>query len=219
VPRRNLIPFALLAVLVVLALLFAVIGQTSSPNRASLAVQNASNATFGDPTGSTSFSMNRLDSLSAALHSRSSISQERVITYHAPAPTRLTVSQRTGTGLRRVAVLGPSGIPCVLSAYTAIVGGNTAWNAAGDTYTRVESLADYSARVPHASGTTCAPQPATVHGTVAERAILRSGYLVNLTLIVSVPPQTLANGRPATSGVEGEQLQLLTIGGTAVANL
>src|ERR1700722_9068686 len=119
VPRRNLIPFVLLAVLVVLALVFAVIGQTSSPNRASLAVQNASSATFGDPTGSTSFSMNRFDSLSAELHS-SSISQERLITYRAPTPTRLTVYQRLGTGLRRVAVLGPNAVPCVLSAYTAI---------------------------------------------------------------------------------------------------
>ena len=218
-PRRNLIPFVLLAVLVVLALVFAVIGQTSSPNRASLAVQNASSATFGDPTGSTSFSMNRIDSLSAALHSSSSISQERIITYRAPAPARLTVYQRSAVGLRRVAVLGPDAIPCVLSAYTAIVGGNTAWNANGDTYTRVESLADYSARVPRASGGHCAPQPSAVHGSVAERAILTSGYLVDLTLIVSVPPQTLANGRAATSGVEGEQLQLLTIGGTPVAKL
>jgi hypothetical protein len=217
VPRRNLIPFALLAVLLVGALIFAIIGQTSSPNRASLAVQNANSATFGDPTGSTSFSMNRVDSLSATLHSRS-ISQVRLITYRAPAP--LTVYQRSGArSVRRLAVLGPSAIPCALSAYSAIVGGNTAWNANGDTYTRVESLADYSARVPHPSGGTCSPQPSAVHGTVAERAILKSGYLVDVTLIVSVPAQTLANGRPAVHGVEGERLELLTIGGTAVANL
>ena len=119
----------------------------------------------------------------------------------------------------RVAVLGPSAIPCVLSAYTSIVGGTTAWNADGDSYTRDESLADFSARVPHSSGTTCAPQPSAVHGTVAERAILRSGYLVDLTLIVSVPPQRLPDGRPAAHGMEGERLQLLTIGGTAVADL
>ena len=71
VPRRNLIPFTLLAVLVILALVFAVIGQTSSPNRASLAVQNATSATFGDPAGSNSFTMNLSASLSASLHSSS----------------------------------------------------------------------------------------------------------------------------------------------------
>ena len=41
---------------------------------------------------------------------------------------------------------------------------------------------------------------------MAERAILRSGYLVDLTLIVSVPAQRLANGRPAAHGIEGERL-------------
>ena len=211
-PRRNLIPFALLAVLVILALVFAVVGQTSSPNRASIAVQNATSATFGDPAGSNSFSMNLSASLSASLRS-GSISQERLITYRPPG--HLTVYQRVGADARRVAVLGPSAIPCVLSSYTAIVGGNTAWNANGNTFTRDETLADFSARVPHSSATTCAPQPSAVHGSVAERAILKSGYLVDLTLVVSVPAQRLANGQPAPHGIEGERLQLLTIGGTA----
>ena len=62
-------------------------------------------------------------------------------------------------------------------------------------------------------------EPSAVHGTVAERAILKAGYLVDLTLIVSVPAQQLANGRPAPHGIEGERLQLLTIGGTPVAKL
>jgi hypothetical protein len=131
----------------------------------------------------------------------------------------LTVYQEVGARTVRVAVLGPRAVPCVLSAYTSIVGGNTAWNASGNTYTRDESLADYSARVPHSSGTTCAPQASAVHGTVAERAILKSGYLVDLTLIVSVPAQRLADGRPAAHGMEGERLRLLTIGGTRVADL
>jgi hypothetical protein len=216
VPRRNLIPFVLLAVLVILALVFAVVGQTSSPNRNTLAVQNATNATFGDPAGSNAFSMNLSASLSASLRS-GSISQVRLITYSPPG--RLTVSQRVGASTHRVAVLGPSAIPCVLSAYTSIVGGDTAWNADGNTYTRDESLADFSARVPRSSATTCAPQPSAVHGSVAERAILKSGYLVDLTLIVSVPAQRLADGRPATHGLEGERLQLLSIGGTLIANL
>ena len=217
VPRRNLIPFALLAALVVLALLFAVLGQTSSPSRGSIAVQNAAGATFGDPTGSTSFSMNVANSLAPTLHS-SAITQERLVVYSAP--TRLTVYQRTATRPPvRIAVLGADAIPCVLSAYASMVGGSTAWNGNGDSYTRVESLADYSARVPHSSGSTCAPQPSAVHGTVAEQAILRSGYLVDVTIIVSVPAQRLPDGQPATYGVEGERLQLLTIGGASVADL
>ena len=215
-PRRNLIPFTLLAVLVILALVFAVIGQTSSPNRASLAVQNATSATFGDPAGSNSFTMNLSASLSASLHA-SSISQERLIRYNAPS--RLTVYERVGPRTVRLAVLGPSAIPCVLSSYASIVGGDTAWSADGNTYTRDESLADFSSRVPHSSTTTCEAQPSAVHGSVAERAILKSGYLVDLTLIVSVPAQRLANGRPASHGIEGERLQFLTIGGTAVADL
>jgi hypothetical protein len=160
--------------------------------------------------------MNLSASLSASLHS-SFTSQRRLITYRAPGP--LTVYQLVGARTVRLAVLGPSAIPCVLSSYTSIVGGDTAWNADGNTYTRDESLADFSSRVPHSSGTTCEPQPSAVHGSVAEQAILRSGYLVDLTLIVSVPAQRLANGRPAAHGIEGERLAFLTIGGTAVADL
>jgi len=216
VPRRHLIPFILLAVLVILALVFAVIGQTSSPNRASLAVQNATSATFGDPAGSNSFTMNLSASLSASVHT-SFTSQKRLVTYRAP--DRLTVSQRVGARTVRLAVLGPSAIPCVLSSYTSIVGGTTAWNADGTTYTRDESLADFSSRVPNSTSTTCEAQPSAVRGSVAEQAILRSGYLVDLTLIVTVPAQRLADGRPAAHGVEGERLEFLTIGGTAVADL
>jgi hypothetical protein len=216
VPRRNLIPFLLLAVLVILALVFAVIGQRSSPNRASLAVENATSATFGDPAGSNSFTMNLSASLSASLHS-SFTSQKRLITYRAPS--RLTVYQVVGTRTVRRAVLGPSALPCVLSSYTSIVGGETAWSGDGTTYTRDETLAEFSSRVPNSSSTTCEPEPSAVRGSVAEQAILRSGYLVDLTIIVSVPAQRLANGQPAAHGIEGERLAFLTIGGTAVADL
>jgi hypothetical protein len=216
VPRRNLIPFALLAVLVVLTLLFAVIGQRSSPDRASLAVQNATDATFGNPAGSTSFSMNVVNSLSASIRSRFS-SQERLVVYRPPG--RMTVYRRSGARPPvRIAVLGANAIPCVLSAYTSIVGGSTAWTATAqsDQYARVESLADYSARVPHASGSICAPQPSAVRGTVEEQAALMSGYLVGLTVIVTVPAQRLPDGRPAPHGIEAEELELLTIDGTSM---
>ena len=187
---------------------FAVIGQTSSPNRASLAVQNATSATFGDPTGSNSFTMNLSASLSASLHS-SFTSQD------ASSPTATGPADRLRTGRfkhRASAVLGPTAVPCVLSSYTTIVGGSTAWSGDGNTYTRDETLADFSSRVPNSSSTTCEPQPSAVHGSVAEQAILKSGYLVDLSLIVSVPAQRLANGRPAAHGIEGERLEFVRIG-------
>lgn len=215
-PRRNLVPFVLLALLVVLALVFAAIGLRSSPNRASLTVQNATSATFGDPPGSSSFSMIRIDSLAPTARS-ARIRQERLITYHASS--HLTVSQRQGSTMVRIAVLAPAAVPCIVSTYTGIVGGSTAWNASGNTYTRVESLADFSARVPDSSAPDCAPVPSAVRGTVAERAILRSGYLVDLTLVVNVPSQRTASGRPAAHGVEGERLELQSIGGTPVTDL
>ena len=105
----------------------------------------------------------------------------RLITYRSPAP--LTVYQRVRREHRAASrSLGPTADPVRPAArYTSIVGGSTAWSGNGDTYTRVETLADFSARVPHSSGTICAPQPSAVHGTVAERAILKSGYLVDVT--------------------------------------
>ena len=99
----------------------------------------------------------------------------------------MTVFQHEGTRTVRIAVLGPAAIPCVLNAYTSVVGGSTPWNANGDSFTRDETLDDFSARVPHTAGGVCAPRPSEAHGTVAERAIVRSGYLIDLTLIVSVP--------------------------------
>ena len=215
-PRRNLIPLVLVIVLLVLALVFAVLGQSSAPNRSSLRVQNATSATFGDPTGTESFSLQLTDSLSATL-TTGATTERRLIVY--TAPDLLTVSQYVGTRTVRVATLGPAAIPCVLGAYASIVDGSTPWMATGDNYTRDESLADYSGRVPHLSGRTCTPQPSAVRGTVAERAILKAGYLIDLTLIVSVPPQRLANGKEAAHGTEGERLQLLSIGHTAVAKL
>ena len=82
-----------------------------------------------------------------------------------------------------------------------------------------ESLADYSGRVPDATGTTCSPRPSPVRGTVAEVADVKSGYLVSVRLTVVVPPQRLANGSAATHGVEGEALNLLKIDGRPTSAL
>jgi hypothetical protein len=58
-----------------------------------------------------------------------------------------------------------------------------------------------------------------VQGTVQERAAVRSEYLVGVRLTVVVPPQKLANGQPAASGVENQALVLLEINGTRTAAL
>jgi hypothetical protein len=215
--RRPLVPLLVLAVLTVLALGLAVLGFNSSPDRPSLAVQNATARTFGAPPGTVPFTVNVIDTLST-VRGTGALSQVRHAVY--TIPSRLVVTQRVGRRTSRVAVLGPSATPCLLASYTADSGGSTAWLSQGnDTYTRTESLAEYSSRVPRSSGTSCAPQPTDVRGTVAERAVLRAGYLVDLALTVTVPPQRLPNGQSASSGIEGEQLQLVSIGGTPVGKL
>ena len=210
-PRRNLVPLALLALLALGTVAFAVLGASSAPSGATLTVQNASTRTFGTPTGSTSFGLDLVNTISAA-GSNGTISQVRQIDY--TPPSRMTVSQVGGSGSKLIAVLSPSAISCTLSAYTAIVGGSTPWTASGKAYARTETLAAYDARVPHAAATSCEPRSTSVQGQVKERAAVRAGYMVGVRLIVVVPPQTLANGRRAASGVEDQTLVVLEINGS-----
>ena len=210
-PRRNLIPFALLAVLALATLGFAVLGASSAPGAATLTVQNASTETFGSPTGSTSFAMDVVSTLSAGAGT-GTITQARLVAY--VPPQHMAVYQVTGRSTRLLAVLDQSAITCALSAYTSIVGGTTPWTANGSTYTRTETLAVYSARVPRTAGPSCAPQPTAVHGRVLEIAVVRSGYLISVRLTVVVPPQKLSNGTEAAHGAESEALVLLRINGT-----
>ena len=210
-PRRNLIPFALLAVLALATLGFAVLGASSAPGAATLTVQNASTETFGSPTGSTSFAMDVVSTLSAGAGT-GTITQARLVAY--VPPQHMAVYQVTGRSTRLLAVLDKSAITCALNAYTSIVGGTTPWTANGSTYTRTETLAVYSARVPRTAGPSCAPQPTAVHGRVLEIAVVRSGYLISVRLTVVVPPQKLSNGAEAPHGAESEALVLLRINGT-----
>jgi hypothetical protein len=217
VRRRNLIPLAILAVLAVLTAVFAVVGATAAPSAETVTVQNASARTFGTPTGSVPFVAALTNTLASGPNGRTQ-SQERVLRY--TPPDRMAVLQLTNAGLQPLGVLPPQGASCILSAFSSIVGGTTPWAAKGDgTYTRTETLADYSARVPTGGTTTCQPQPAAVHGQVSERALVRSGYLIDVRLTVVVPPQSLSNGRPAAAGVEGEQLAMSEIGNTRVRTL
>jgi hypothetical protein len=216
VPRRNLIPLLLLAVLGVGTLGFAALGASSAPSGATLTVQNASVRTFGTPTGSTSFAMDLVNTLSAG-GTKGTVSQVRQIVFKPP--DRMAVYQEIGSTSKLIAVLPPSASTCSLSTYTAVVGGSTPWTASGASFVRSETLTAYDARVPAGTATTCEPRSTTVQGTVHERAAVRSGYLIGLRLTVVVPPQTLSNGQHATSGVENQALVLLEINGTRTAAL
>jgi hypothetical protein len=213
VPRRNLIPLALLAALGLGTLGFAVLGASSAPSGATLTVQNGSGLTFG---GSTSFAMDLVNTVSSG-GSTGTISQVRQIDYLPPS--RMTVYQEVGSTSKLLGVLSPSAIACSLSTYTAVVGGSTPWTGSGAAYVRTETLADYEARVPHATATSCEPQPTSVRGQVEERAAVRAGYLVGVRLTVVVPPQTLSNGQPAAHGVENQALVVLEVHGTRIRAL
>jgi hypothetical protein len=211
VPRRNLIPLALLAVLGLAALVFAVLGASAAPSGATLAVQNGSSRTFGTPTGSTSFTMDVVNAVTSG-STNGTVSQVRQVRY-AP-PDRMLVYQQVGSSSKLIATLDPSMIPCTLSTYTALVGGPTPWTPNGTAYVRTETLTTFADRVPAATATTCAPQPTPVLGQVRETASVRDGYLVGLRLTVVVPAQKLADGARTTHGVENQALVLLEIDGT-----
>lgn len=215
-PRRNLIPLTLLAVLGLGTLAFAVLGASSAPSGATLTVQNASGQTFGSPAGSTSFTMDLVNTISAG-GSTGTISQVRQVDYLPPA--RMVVYQESGSTSKLLAVLTPPAIACSLSTYTTIVGGSTPWTGNGTAYVRTETLADYDARVPQATATSCEPQPTSVRGQVMERAAVRAGYLVGVRLTIVVPAQTLKNGQPAAHGQEEQALVMLEIDGTHVRAL
>ena len=214
--RRHLIPFVLLAVLGLGGLGFAVLGASSAPSGATLAVQNGSARTFGTPTGSTSFALDLVNTISTG-GSHGNVSQVRQVDYKPPS--RMTVYQETGTSSKLIAVLSPAAAACTLSTYTAIVGGSTPWTPSGTAFVRTETLAAYDARVPSATATTCAPRTSTVQGTVNERAAVRGDYLVGVRLTVVVPAQKTQNGRSAAGGSENQALILLQINGVRTSTL
>jgi hypothetical protein len=216
VPRRNLIPPLLLAVLALGGLAFAVLGASSAPSGATLTVQNGSVRTFGAPTGSTSFAMDLVNTISAG-GSKGTVSQVRQVVYKPPA--HMFVYQQVGSSTKLIAVLHPPAIACSLSTYKAIVGGPTPWTESGANFVRTETLQAYTARVPAATATSCGPRASAVHGTVKERAAVRAGYLVGIRLSVDVPPQTLSNGQRAASGMENQALVMLRINGTRTVAL
>jgi hypothetical protein len=205
-PPRNLVPLALLVVLTVATALFAVLGVRSAPTSTTIQVQNAAEQTFGTPTGANSWIMELVTSVNVGVGTANGTT-ERLIDYSAPS--RMVVYDVSGSSAKIAGVLHQPAVSCVLSSYAAMLQGQASWNQKGRTFTRTESLADYSARVPHASGTTCTPVPSATPGQVHETAILRSDYLVAARAQVVAP----------THGTQGETLVFIKIGDVPVRTL
>jgi len=204
-PRRNLIPLTLLAVLAVLTAFLAVIGAASAPT-ATIQVQNATEKTFGTPTGANSWIMELVTSVNVGVGTANGTT-ERLIDYSAP--DRMVVYDVSGTSAKLAGVLRQPAISCVLSSYTAMLQGQGAWQQKGGTFTRTESLAEYSARVPRANGSNCEALASTAQGQVHETAIIRSDYLVAARAQLVVP----------THGTQGETLVFIRIGKVPVRTL
>ena len=208
-PRRNLVPLALLAALAVLTAGFAALAVSAAPPTGSVTVQNATAQTLGSPAGTTSFSVE----LTAIATETGGATGSSVHLIDYRPPDRMVVYQVTP----RPALLGhlsQAAIDCVLASYSAIVEGPTPWKATGSAFTRTESLQEFTARVPQPNGQVCAPQPAPAHGQVQERAVLRAGYLVELRTVAIVPPQTLSGGSSAVAGTQSETFDFIRINGT-----
>jgi hypothetical protein len=205
-PRRNLVPLLLLAVLAVLTAVFAVLGFASAPTATTIQVQNATEQTFGTPTGANSWIMELVTSVNVGVGTANGTT-ERLIEY--VAPNRMVVYNVSGRSAKIAGVLRQPAVTCVLSSYSAMLQGEGSWKQKGGTFTRKESLADYSARVPRASGTTCQAVASTTQGQVYETAILRSDYLIAARAQVVVP----------THGTQGETLVFVRIANVPVRTL
>jgi hypothetical protein len=205
-PRRNLIPLVVLAVLTALTAGSAVLGARKAPTSTTIQVQNAAEETFGAPTGTNSWIMELLTSVNVGVGTANGTT-ERLIQYSAP--NRMVVYDVSGSSAKIAGVLRQPAISCVLSSYSAMLQGDRSWNQKGSTFQRTESLADYSARVPRANGSTCEAVASTTQGQVHEVAVLRSDYLVAARAQVVAPAH----------GSQGETLVFIRIGGVAVRSL
>lgn len=206
-PRRNLIPLLLLAVLAVLTALFAVLGVRNAPTSTTIQVQNAAEMTFGTPTGANSWILELITSVNVGVGTANGTT-ERLIDYSAP--DRMVVYDVSGNSAKIAGVLRQPAVSCVLSSYAAMLQGPASWTQkTGGTFTRTESLSEYSARVPRPSGTTCQAVANTSQGQVHSTAIIRSGYLIAARARVVAP----------TQGVQSETLVFVRIGNVSVRSL
>jgi hypothetical protein len=148
------------------------------------------------------------------------VSQQRILRYAAPM-NRIAVYQPTSSGNSQpLGVVQGASVSCALSSFSTLVGGSTAWAAAGGgSYTRTESLAEFSARVPDTMSPTCAPQQSRTDGQVSERALVKSDYLVAVGVTIVVHVGASKTGGPAGRIVQGQELEMIEIGNTPVRTL
>lgn len=188
----------MLAGLAILTTAFAVLAVVMSPGGTSLTVQNGATDTFG----AHSFSLDLTSSVSAG-KGTGTITQVRLITYSAPSHM---VVKRISPVAGVLGKLQPDAISMVINGYIAVTSGPTPWIRHGSSFTRTESLVNFTARVSHEK---------SAQGKVYETAMLNDGYLDYVNLKVVVPSQKLAGGKTAVGGVVGETFRLLRINGIA----
>lgn len=166
-------------------------------------VQNATDATYGSPLGTTSFTLDLTSSVSSDGTS-GFITQIRQINYSPrhgmivtqTAPARLAPGQAT-----------PAQIVTTLKEYAAITNG-TGWAQSGSTLTRTEPFASFYDRINRATSST-----STAVGTVRETVVVRGGYLVLLRLNAVVTHQARSNGAVAPGAIVNETYRFLRING------
>jgi hypothetical protein len=197
----RVIPLTLLGTMTLLAGGAAVWAQLDGPDGATITVQNATAATFGQPLGSTSFTMDLASNVSAG-GTKGFISSTRRVLY---------VSSNDMEVAQTKPVLGPpqrqskAQTQEALRQYGAVTGGVLPWAHSGNALTRTESFTAFSARV--------TPGEQVADGTVHESVVVRGGYLVLINLRVVVPRQTLSDGAVAPGGVVIQTYRFLRING------
>jgi hypothetical protein len=192
---HRVIPLVLLAVLGLLTLGFAVLALTMSPNSADLAVHNGTDETFSAQQFSIQLTDTQANSQGTA---QSSV---RVIEF--TAPNRLQVFQASPK-LHLLGSVHGRALVTAITEYAAITGGSTGWVRHGSHFDRSESLTAYAQRL---------GQKSVATGTVAETAVVRSGYLVADVLTLHIKSATGPNGPTAVGGTAQETLHVLRING------
>jgi hypothetical protein len=197
---RRHIPLTLLGLLTLLAGGGAVWAQLDGPDGATITVQNATAATYGDPPGSTSFTLDLMSCVKSGGTS-GCIAQTRRISY---VPGRYMVVYQTQPSRKLLGTVPPAGIAFTVGQYVRVPGGSSPWAHAGTTLTRTETLAAFSHRVTMSKAAT---------GKVYETAVVRNGYLVSVRLKVVVRTQVLPNGQEYLGFVINQTYRIVRVNG------
>ncbi len=199
---RGSIPHILLGLLTALTGGAIALSLLTGPPGANVILQNATAATYGSPLGTTSFTLNLASSVSTSGTS-GFITQTRRVVY---APSDGMIVYQTQPTVKRLGRVPKDGISTVLIQYAAVTGGPSDWTQSGTHLIRTETLGAFSRRV---SG-----QIPAAHGMVHETAVVRGGYLVEVTLNVVVPRQQAAPG-----DVINQTYRILRVNGQAAPAL